>query len=403
MHSKSIKNIIISLSLLLSGFFISTNTLGAELSEQAQISLLTCSPGTELYSIFGHSAIWVYDPINKIDKIYNYGTFDFDTPNFYLKFIKGKLDYILARTRFKYFHYEYVVSNRSVIQQTLNLNKEQKQTLYDNLEINYLPENRNYRYDFLFDNCATRIRDIFEKSLDYNIKYDYSIYKEEKSFRDLLDVYIYDSKWLDFGIDLALGLPADKIANPYDYMLLPDHLMNITGEANLLQNDTLISFSSEPKIIFRAKPTKKENYIYSPLNIFWLLFFIYLFITYYDIKKKKPTYLADKIIFGATGLLGIVLTFLWFGTEHASMANNLNTLWAFPFHFVIIFFIKKEKKSPFLKYYFLITAIIMGLILINWFWFPQNLHYSLFPLVLILLIRALNIFYYNTLNPQKTL
>ena len=134
------------------------------LSDRSVVSLLTCSPGTELYSIFGHCAIRIHDPVNEIDKIYNYGTFDFDSPNFYMEFIKGKLFYFLSVSNFTFFKTTYIRMNRSIYEQVVDLSMDQRQSLYQYLENNHLPENRYYLYDFFFDNCATRIRDAFVKS-----------------------------------------------------------------------------------------------------------------------------------------------------------------------------------------------------------------------------------------------
>ena len=132
----------------------------AQLSPSAQVSIITCAPGDELYSIFGHSAIRVNDSINQIDLVFNYGTFDFDTPNFYLKFMRGKLNYMLSMAPYDRFLFEYVYYKRSVWEQVLDLSEVEKNNLFQALIINAEPEHRNYHYHFFFDNCATRIRDM---------------------------------------------------------------------------------------------------------------------------------------------------------------------------------------------------------------------------------------------------
>ena len=131
-----------------------------KLSEYAAISILTCEPGTDLYASFGHSAIRVQDPMMQLDIIYNYGIFDFYAPNFYTNFIKGKLTYTLGRQYFSDFLFEYEMENRSVKEQVLRLDKNSRDRLFNFLEKNYRPENRDYAYDFFFNNCATKIRDL---------------------------------------------------------------------------------------------------------------------------------------------------------------------------------------------------------------------------------------------------
>ncbi|MBT8320736.1 MAG: DUF4105 domain-containing protein, partial [Eudoraea sp.] len=144
---------------------------GGILSESAQISVLTCGSGQELYTAFGHSAFRVQDPVKDIDVVYNYGTFDFQAPNFYTNFAKGKLIYTLSRQRFENFLYDYELEKRWVKEQILDLDQDQKNDLIIFLENNYRPENRDYRYDFLFDNCSTKMPDILGQILENQIKF----------------------------------------------------------------------------------------------------------------------------------------------------------------------------------------------------------------------------------------
>ena len=141
------------------------------LSENAQISLITGSPGNQLYANFGHSAVRVYDPQANIDWVYNYGTFDFNAPGFYTNFLKGKLNYYLSVYDFQHMIKTYQYYNQSLYEQVLNLNQEEKIKIFQFLNNNYLPENRYYLYDFFFDNCSSRIRDIFETELNNKLTF----------------------------------------------------------------------------------------------------------------------------------------------------------------------------------------------------------------------------------------
>jgi len=358
---------------------------------------MTCSPGTAIYSIFGHSAIWVHDPLQNIDLVFNYGTFDFNTPNFYLKFIKGKLNYQLSVTDYPYFELNYVSLNRSIFQQVLYISQEDKQTLFNYLLINYLPENRYYRYDFFFDNCATRIRDIIEKALQNKIEFDYSKYNTDKSFRELLKPYIKDNKWLDLGINLLLGLPGDRTAKPYEYMLIPDYIQEIFAEAKLKSGEKITPLVDKTQIIFEeSKNVKEKNILFSPTLVFWLLFIVISLITYFDFRKNRLSYWIDIPFFIIIGLLGLLLSFQWFATEHTVMGNNLNLIWAIPFHFPISFFLFRKRKTKLISYYFLVSGIISALLILTWVIIPQKLHISLIPVVLTLAIRGLNIYLYES-------
>ena len=181
------KRIIISVSIVL-GVLFSINTAQAsefpQLSEHSEISLMTCGPGEAMYSQFGHSALWVYDPINRIDRIYNYGTFDFEGSNFYYLFVRGIANYMLSVSNFQSFLNEYEEEDRTVEQQVLNLTLAEKQSLFYALEENYKPENRYYRYDFLYLNCSSVVRDKVFESLTRSYELDQTDYDE--SFRDQL-------------------------------------------------------------------------------------------------------------------------------------------------------------------------------------------------------------------------
>ena len=195
-----------------------------QLSNEAEISILTCSPGKELYSLFGHTAIRVQDPKANLDEVFNYGTFDFDTPHFYLKFAQGLLPYQLSTSSFQHFMYTYQLEERSVYSQRLLLDSLQKQQLFDLLLENYRPENRSYLYNFLFDNCTTRARDIIAQSLQ-NSQVEWNTPDLDKNFWNLLDEYLAVSPWVQWGIHTILGQRGNRTATPYQYMFLPDYLM----------------------------------------------------------------------------------------------------------------------------------------------------------------------------------
>ena len=213
---------IVLLFILATTFFtgFSQNTL----SEKATISVITCGSGTELYSTFGHSAFRIKDPLTGLDKIYNYGTFDFNAPNFYLNFAKGKLTYQLSTTNFLYFLREYQYENRWVKAQVLNLNQQEVKAIFLFLENNAKPENRAYQYDFFYDNCSTKIEEVIKTVLKDNVEFNNSHIKTTKSHRDLISDYTENQQWGKFGIDLALGSVIDREATKDEYKFLPDYI-----------------------------------------------------------------------------------------------------------------------------------------------------------------------------------
>lgn len=359
------------------------NAQSSTLSDQAEISVITCGPFQgEVYSAFGHSAFRVYDAALGIDKAYNYGVFDFDQPNFYLNFARGRNNYMLGVYPYDRFRDYYIYHNRYVHEQKLNLSTQQKQRLYEFLEWNALPDNRSYPYDYFYDNCATKIRDVAVKVFGDSVKFDGSFITTEFSIRELTDLYLAHQPWGDLGIDICLGLPMDKKASPYEYMFLPDYIEYSFDHATL--NNTPIV--KEKIIVYESQKEEYSKNLLHPLSVFGLVALVTLFLSVWDLKRKKLSTWFDTALFGTTGLVGILLLLLWIATDHKAAANNFNLLWALPTHlFAVISFIK---KPAWLKRYFLIVFLICALTLIFWFILPQKLNYTLIPFVMALCIRG---------------
>lgn len=194
------------------------------LSDSAKISLMTCAPWSgAVYALYGHTAVWVKDDSTHTDVVFNYGFFDSSQPNFIYHFVRGETDYVLGVTSFEDFISEYRRKGVSVWEQPLNLSQDEKQTLWKALYINSLPENRSYRYNFLYDNCATRPRDMVEKYVEGKIIYPKTA--DNQTYRNLLHECLHPYPWMEFGIDLIIGAPADRKIDERDKMFLPEYLM----------------------------------------------------------------------------------------------------------------------------------------------------------------------------------
>ncbi|MCC5917150.1 MAG: DUF4105 domain-containing protein [Cryomorphaceae bacterium] len=367
--------------LLIFPFAISAQTL----SENAKVYLVTCGAGDDLYSVFGHSALWIVDSEKRIDAVFNYGTFDFDGFGFYLKFARGKLDYLLSISDFRYFLAGYKYEERYVTTQLLNLTFEEKTELFAALRENYKPENRAYRYDFFYDNCSTRLRDLLADLLGDKLDYHLEMVKEEKkSFRDFIDDYTFNVPWGDFGIDLALGLPTDIIADPFHQMFLPEHLMDAFGRATVTDENGVRQLVVATEEVLDLPRRSPQWQWFTPLQVFWLLFFIVLLFTIRTWKKDSRRF--DNILFGIIGFVGIMLVLLWFATDHTATAKNFNLLWALPTWWLIAFLPSKSLwRLRFLRLHFvLLLAMFVG-----WFFLPQALHPAILPIGLVLLMRLL--------------
>ncbi|MDH5604032.1 MAG: DUF4105 domain-containing protein [Cyclobacteriaceae bacterium] len=378
------KNILFSLFLCPSLLFGQTITL----SDLSEISVITCGPGQdELYAAFGHSAFRVHDRDNGIDYLYNYGVFDFDQPNFYLNFARGFLNYKIARMDYPPFRDHYIYYNRSVTEQVLNLSTEDKQKLFDFLEWNNQPENQYYLYDYFYDNCATRIRDALKTVFKERINFDGSYITTDKTIRNLTDDYLGQQPWGDLGIDICLGMPMDKKATPYMYMFLPDYVKSGLDHANLQGPATVVPMVKQTIVTYEAKDLPLPKTWATPTTVFWSIFLLTALFTILDFRRKRYTKAIDLAWFSITGLFGCFLLALWLATDHRAAAWNLNLLWAFPFHLAAVVLLLK-KPGKILTGYLKFSLVLSGLVVVSWFFLPQLMHYSLFPLALLSLVRS---------------
>ncbi len=350
------------------------------------ISLLTCSPGAELYSIFGHSALRVVDNSTGTDIVYNYGTFDFNDPQFYSKFVRGKLLYYLTQENFSDFRYDYMMESRGIIEQQLNLSCKEKKQFQEALFINLQGDNKFYKYDFLFDNCTTRLRDLAKSSTDSGFNTSNILPGEKTSFRNLIHYYLNKSKmyWSKLGIDLLLGSKPDRQITNEEAMFLPDYLEK-GFDYTRSGNNPLVT---EKQTILSANPLAiSVKTILSPQPAFYILLLIFLAASFLKTKWAKAFLrIGDFILFLTTGLLGVLMVFMWTGTDHVVCKNNFNLLWAMPTHVMVAFFLNSAKTWK--KKYLLFATIINALLLICWWLLPQDLNMAMIPFVILLAWRS---------------
>ncbi len=352
-------------------------------NSQLRISIITCAPGDELYSIFGHTAIRIIDSTGRTDLVYNYGTFDFEDPDFYVKFVRGKLNYFLSVSDFPSFMYEYQVTHRSVTEQELLLNDSTQKNIQYWIDQNMLGNNRYYKYDFLYDNCTSRVKDILIKKGGMQI--NHSLVANGTSFRDMIHEYLDKGgmSWTKLGMDILLGSPSDKAVSINESMFLPDYLLKGIDSSAISAHSLLYKKQS----ILIAKKSGKVDHTNWPVIVFSLLCALILGISFINHEVSiKLTLLFDSILLGMTGLIGILLLFTWFGTDHSSFANNYNLLWALPANLFAALAILKRPR--WLAKYFLFITLLYGLLLIGWYWLPQSLHPAFIPITLLLFLRS---------------
>lgn len=357
---------------------------GQGYSDSLRVSLITGSSGDDLYAIFGHSAVRVQDFKYNKDYLFNYGTFDFDTPGFYWKFLRGKLNYVLSVGDTRQLAAYYDRSGRGLVEQELYLDEAQKQRVVEFLYNNYKPENRGYLYDFFYDNCATRIRDILETELDTRYLGDTT---STRTFRQLLDIYLVKQPWTDFGIDLLLGLPADKQASIRNEMFLPELMAANLQEYLRYESGTAVLGEAKQFNNTPMPPIMPKKTIWKPTNIFLALFLLSILLTFLVSDKWKKAF--DTILFLVMGIAGVLLVFMWFGTDHSATQQNLNILWLNPLYLFLLFVLGR-KESPLRKQLLWGLLIINMLVLGFWNAIPQQFHIADIGIILAASLRCLD-------------
>lgn len=364
------------------------------LSEKATISVITCGSGQDLYSSFGHSAFRVQDSTHGIDWVYNYGTFNFDTPNFYMKFARGKLLYSLSKQRFENFLYSYQLENRWVKEQILHLDPDTKTVLFEFLEQNNQPENRHYKYDFLFDNCSTKMPDILKTVLGDTMVFLPPSEFVPATFRSLIQENLRTNSWSSFGIDLALGSVIDRNATQREMMFLPNYVLRQFNHTEL-NGESLVT---RERTILDYKTLDGGNYFTtSPMFWFLLLLLFTITITIIDLKNGSRSQILDSFLYFISGLAGIVIFFLWFLTDHSATALNFNILWAFPLNLVASYFLAHKHNIPnWMPKYVLLQAGLLIIVIFLWIFQLQVFSPILTIILFIYAIRyGFLIFHFN--------
>lgn len=326
----------------------------------------------------------VQDKSLGVDIIYNYGTFEFG-PDFYTQFIQGKLLYYLSIQDYSDFVAAYAWEKRGIKEQELLLSCAEKQQLFQALQLNSIEANRYYRYDFLFDNCTTRLRDIVAKNSGQPVAFDTVISNPPPSFRYLIHSYLNagEQYWSKLGIDILLGSDLDKPVSNQQAMFLPDYLMKGFDEATSGDRRLVAPIQT----ILPRPDVEKENSLFTPMVVFSCLLALILVLSFIP-KKKVQRFLVvfDFLFFFFLGLAGILLLFMWFGTNHLVCQDNFNLVWALPTHAIAAFFL--WRKAQWVQYYLLATIILQSLLLLGWIFLPQQLNISLIPIVLLILLRS---------------
>lgn len=390
---KKILFIIISV-LILDSYAQEKNT--ANIS-QYDISILTIGPGNSLSDAFGHSGIRVIDKQNNFDIVFNYGVYDYNAPNFYSNFVKGRPIYSLGLNNYEDFYNSYVKQSRQIIEQKINLSEYQKKILVNKLITNSREANRSYQYNYFEDNCSTKIADIFNEILEKEIEnenYDLNA-TTLNSYRKLVYKHISPNSWGALGIDICLGAVIDRNISLKDELFLPYNLKSYfdnLGSLNIKDGNLV-----ETNVIYGEYSDYTEN-SFSPVYVILILSLIIILITFFDYIRRSKTTILDVILLLITGLIGLLLIYLWFFSNHIASAWNYNLLWAMPFNLILVYGLLKKNKSKWILSYLKFSILMLLLLSLHWVIGVQVFNISLISLILALIIRYLYLIKYYSIR-----
>ena len=374
--------------------FLPISILGQTTKDEdsIRISLLTCSPGEELYSLFGHTAIRYEEPLKGVDIVFNYGMFSFNAPNFALRFALGETDYILGVEDYRHFAAEYSFYNRSVKQQILNLKVEEKERLIQLLQENYLPQNRTYRYNFFYDNCATRPLDKIRESINGEIIFPDLLNGRTVTYRDVVHQFTQGHPWASFGFDLCLGARADQPISIEQSMFAPFYLMEAFNGAEIDENGQKRPLVLKTETIIESVPSTNVSIwnLFSPFICSVLLLLIIVLIAIRSIRRKKDCWILHLILFASAGLAGCIFAFLALFSSHPAVDRNYVLFLLHPGHLLflpyIIYCTRKGKKC----WYLTANSLVLTLFIAFFPLIPQEFDGAVVPLALGLLTLSVS-------------
>jgi hypothetical protein len=382
--------------------FYSFFSTASQTINELQVSLLTVMPRSKaVYTIYGHTALRLYDPSRSIDAVLNWGTFDSDKQNFLYHFLLGETDYFLSETSTQGFLSVYKTGNSTVIEQVLNIPDSLKTSLLEMMQTNLLPENIEYRYNIFFNNCTTKPRDIIEKFCGGTLIYPKK--SESVTIRKLVHGCTEHYPWMEFGIDLIIGNGADSLISRRTEMFLPERLMNLLVQTVVKTPDGAeypIVLSSEimlqPEVAANAKAGSPFT---KPIVVCTFVFLIYLILTIIAHLKKRNFRLPFAVLFLIAGLGGCIVAGLVFFSHHPCTSPNWNIVWLHPLHLIgFAGFLFKKYYSLF-RWYHALNFVFLSCFLLGWHWIPQELDMAFIPVIgslwLVSGYRAINFFGLN--------
>ena len=356
---------------------------------QAEISLVTCYPGSRNYELYGHTMIRVQ--IEGQDLLFNYGIFNFKQSGFIYRFVKGDCDYSLAAYPMQYLTQGY--EDRKIVEQVLDLDDAQKVDIISFLWNNVQPENAVYRYGWAYNNCATKPRDIIENAVGGSLEYG-NPKRGEATFRSIMAYFDKNYPWQQFGIDMVLGYDLDHKLDYREQMFSPIILMEAMADATQERDGKRIPVVKATNILVEGGgegavlgPTPM---VLTPMFVLTLLLVIVLALTIKERLGKRHYRWLDSVVFGVYGLVGVLVAFLTFVSSHYGTSSNLHIVWLHPLLLLPAIMEWIKRMRPLVAIIHVVNALLIVLLAAGWYWLPQSGNMALVPMAGISLIRSVN-------------
>ena len=356
---------------------------------QAEISLVTCYPGSRNYELYGHTMIRVQ--IEGQDLLFNYGIFNFKQSGFIYRFVKGDCDYSLAAYPMQYLTQGY--EDRKIVELVLDLDDAQKVDIISFLWNNVQPENAVYRYGWAYNNCATKPRDIIENAVGGSLEYG-NPKRGEATFRSIMAYFDKNYPWQQFGIDMVLGYDLDHKLDYREQMFSPIILMEAMADATQERDGKRIPVVKATNILVEGGdegavlgPTPM---VLTPMFVLTLLLVIVLALTIKERLGKRHYRWLDSVVFGVYGLVGVLVAFLTFVSSHYGTSSNLHIVWLHPLLLLPAIMEWIKRMRPLVAIIHVVNALLIVLLAAGWYWLPQSGNMALVPMAGISLIRSVN-------------
>lgn len=359
--------------------------------EVPRFSLLTCGPGEEIYTLFGHTALRMQSPGQQLDLVFNYGIFNFHTPNFALRFALGETDYLLGVTEYDRFLAQYAWEGRWVKEQPLQLDSLASVRLAELLSENYQPQNRMYRYNFFFDNCSTRPRDLVEKALQGRVRYAEEMEQPQvdMTFRTLIHRYSEGHPWSRLGMDLCLGSEADRPISLRESMFVPLVLEQIFSSASVVgTNGESHALTADENCLLDASDRESGMEWPTPMACSLMLLVLVAVLTGWEWKRHRKLWGVDALLLTAAGLSGCILAFLTCFSSHPAVAPNWLLLLLHPLHLLAMPWVVWSEIRGRKNLYMQLLSAVLIFFMLFWGIIPQDIPLAVLPLALCLLLRC---------------